>query len=136
MSSDGVQEVLASFDAFNAHDLDGAVGPLADDCVWTEHPTGITHQGTQQIKDWFAGFWAAFPDLAVSELTTYDTGDRVIATFALAGTNTGPLGPLPATGRRATIRVCDIFGYDGHDTVVAGETFYDQHSLLAQLGHA
>lgn len=65
MSSDGVQEVLASFDAFNAHNLDGAVGPLVDDCVWTEHPTGITHQGTQQIKDWFAGFWAAFPDLAV-----------------------------------------------------------------------
>jgi hypothetical protein len=99
-------------------------------------PTGITPQGTQQIEDWFAGFWAAFPDLAVSELRACDAGGRVIATLALSGTNTGPLGPLPATGRRATIRVCDIFGYDDHDTVVTGETFYEQHSLPGQLGHA
>lgn len=136
MSAATVEAVLGSFDAFDAHDLDGAVGPLADDCAWTEHATGTTHAGSGAIKDWFASFFTAFPDLAVSQLTVYDAGDAVVATFTLTGTNDGPLGPLPTTGRQATWCVCDVFRFDGRPLAVAGETFYDQLSLLAQLGHA
>lgn len=136
MSAERVAAVLTSFDALDAHEPDGAVGPLAEDCAWTEHATGTVHRGREAIKAWFEGFWAAFPDLATSELASYDAGDAVVVTFTLTGTNDGPLGPLPATGRPVTLRVCDVFRFGDGGAVVAGETFYDQLSLLAQLGHA
>jgi len=136
MTSKNEKAVLASYEAFNAHDLAGSVRPLSEDCAWTEHPTGTTYKGREEIKGWFAGFFAAFSDLKISDVKTFDPGEALIATFVLTGTNDGPLGPLPATSRRATIPVCDIFHVDDKGNVIAGETYYDQLSLLIQLGHA
>ena len=50
------------------------------------------------------------------------------------GTNDGPLGPFPATGKEWTLPICEMWHFDADGRVVGGEIYYDQVSLLTQLG--
>jgi SnoaL-like polyketide cyclase len=58
----------------------------------------------------------------------------VVARFTCGGTNDGPLGPFPATGRQWTLPICEMWHFDADGSVVGGEIYYDQAALLAQLG--
>ena len=52
-----------------------------------------------------------------------------------AGTNTGPLGPLPPTGRAVSMPFAIVFGFDDAGKVTTYDVYYDQYTLLTQLGH-
>ena len=45
-----------------------------------------------------------------------------------------PLGPFPATGRPFTLPLCELWRFDAGGRVIGGDLYYDQASLLAQLG--
>ena len=62
-----------------------------------------------------------------------DAGDSVVARFTARGTNDGPLGPFPATGKEWTLPICEMWHFDADGRVVGGEIYYDQVSLLTQL---
>ena len=64
-----------------------------------------------------------------------DAGDIVIARFTAEGTNDGPLGSLKPTGRRMTLPFCEICHFDQQGQIVSGSCYYDQYTLLTQLGH-
>jgi hypothetical protein len=55
--------------------------------------------------------------------------------FTGTGRNDGPLGPLPATGREASVPFCETREYDADGKVVRSDLYYDQLTLLEQLGH-
>ena len=55
-----------------------------------------------------------------------------MARFTGRGTNDGPLGPFPATGKEWTPDLRDVH-FDADGGVVGGEIYYDQVSLLTQL---
>jgi hypothetical protein len=57
----------------------------------------------------------------------------VVARFVAEGTNDGPLGSFPATGKPWALPVCEMWHFDADGRVVGGEIYYDQVSLLAQL---
>jgi SnoaL-like polyketide cyclase len=57
-----------------------------------------------------------------------------VATFTVTGTHDGPLGPFPATGRPFTLELCELWRFDPEGRVVGGDLYYDQVSLLMQLG--
>src|SRR6266542_718514 len=40
-----------------------------------------------------------------------------------------------ATGRRMDVAFCEILRYDGDGKVASAEIYYDQLSIMAQLGH-
>lgn len=50
-------------------------------------------------------------------------------------TNNRPLGALPATGRGVTVPFCEVWRLDPEGRIVAGDLYYDQLSLMVQLGH-
>jgi hypothetical protein len=58
----------------------------------------------------------------------------VVARFTGEGTNDGALGGFPATGRQWTLPICEMWHFDADGSVVGGEIYYDQVSLLTQLG--
>ena len=45
-----------------------------------------------------------------------------------------PLGPLQGTGKEFTLPLCEMWHFDSSGRVVAGDLYYDQVSLLTQLG--
>jgi predicted ester cyclase len=52
------------------------------------------------------------------------------------GTHTGPIGAIPATGKRYAIKYCELYRFGPDGKIVANEGFFDQGSLLRQLGLA
>ena len=58
----------------------------------------------------------------------------MVCTFTVVGTHDGPLGPLPATGNEFTLSLCEMWHFDPSGRVVGGDLYYDQVSLLTQLG--
>jgi SnoaL-like polyketide cyclase len=57
-----------------------------------------------------------------------------VCTFTVVGTHDGPLGPFPATGNEFTLPLCEMWHFDSGGRVVGGDLYYDQVSLLTQLG--
>ncbi len=81
--------------------------------------------------------WAkAFPDGKITNAQYTDAGDTLIAQFTAEGTNNGPFGAFPPTGRRMSLPFCEIWQFDASGRMILGGIYYDQFTLLTQLGHA
>ena len=71
----------------------------------------------------FAGMLqTAFPDVHISVEDTLGENDRVVVRYSATGTHQGPLGPIPATGRPATITGTASFRIDGDRIRRSGST--------------
>jgi ketosteroid isomerase-like protein len=66
----------------------------------------------------------------------HQAGDAVVAQFVGRGVNDAPLGPLPATGKPVNFNFCEILRFNDNGQVVSGDAYYDQLSIMVQLGHA
>jgi hypothetical protein len=73
-------------------------------------------------------------DIRITDPRYLDAGDEVVSLFTVTGTHDGPLGTSPATGRRFALELCELWHFDVAGRVVGGDLYYDQLSLLAQLG--
>ena len=60
-------DLKATFDAFNRHDIDGVMTHFADDCVFYtvagDHEYGNKIEGRAGIAKAFEGVWTAMPDV-------------------------------------------------------------------------
>jgi len=58
-----------------------------------------------------------------------------VAGFRARGTNSGPLGSVPARHRRMDVAFCEVLRYDAEGRVASGELYYDAMSAMVRLGH-
>ena len=74
-------------------------------------------------------------DTLVHDAMYFESENATILRFIGRGTNDGPLGDFPATGRSVASPQCDIYEFDSEGRVAKAEIYYDQLSILQQLGH-
>jgi len=87
-------------DARNASDLDAALALWTDDRhAW--------------LRERFSAFSAAFPDIHLAVEDTIAEGDKVVLRFTLTGTHLGVWAGIPATGKKVTWAVTDIYTLRG-----------------------
>ena len=80
--------------------------------------------------------WAtAFSDAVVADATYLDGGTFTVAKFRGQGTNDGLLGRLDPTGNRMDLPFCEILYWTPEGQVESAEIYYDQMTMLGQLGH-
>jgi steroid delta-isomerase-like uncharacterized protein len=117
--------------------LDKIVVAFATDSYLTNVPTGTTLPGSEGYKQFVLFFAEAFPDSMIEVTNAFATEDQVVLEYTGRGTNTGPLhlptGDIPATGRRAELRLCDVTQIR-NGKIVSYHTYYDTMTLLLQLG--
>lgn len=135
MASKNVETHRAAHEAWNRRDFDGAVSAMVENMTYTDHPRGLTLKSRQEFREWIAEWAQAFSDGKIIDARYADAGDTVVAQFLAQGTNDGSFGPFPATGREVTFPLCEVLYFDEEGRVVRGEAYYDQLSLLVQLGH-
>lgn len=136
MASKNEATVRAQFEAFNRGDLDAAIKAYAQDARVIDHAQGTTAKGPEEARAFFAEWRTAFSDAIASDLHIVDARDTVVVQFTAGGTNDGPFGPYPPTGRRAMVPFCNVLRFNGEGRIVSDELYYDQLSFLVQLGHA
>jgi steroid delta-isomerase-like uncharacterized protein len=122
-------------EGLNRGDVSVADTAFAADCV--VHLTGIPEpfRGVVPWKDFVAGLVQAFPDIHFTIEDQLVEGDRVAFRWHATATHTGPLGAVPATGKRMAVDGLII------DLVAAGKVKerweqWDQSLMLQQLGLA
>lgn len=122
-------------EGLNRGDASAADEAFLPDCI--VHVTGVPEplQGVGALKEFVAGFLHAFPDLHLTVEEQLVQGDLVAFRWRATGTNTRPLGPAPATGKRIAIDGLIV------DRIVGGKVRerweqFDQSLMLHQLGLA
>jgi len=135
MSSRNVETYRAGHEAFNERDFEAMTQQYADSIVWTDHARGQTFTTPGEFRDDFLAGWVhASRDIRITGPQYFDAGQTVVSTFTVAGIHDGPLGPLPATGKEFTLPLCEMWHFDSTGRVTGGDLYYDQVSLLMQLG--
>jgi steroid delta-isomerase-like uncharacterized protein len=127
--------VRTQFDAFNRHDEEGFLEVTATDYKAVDVPSGETMPGKEGAREFFRRWSNAFPDGKTNIHHELVSGDRVIVLFTGEGTQSGPLGPFPASNKRAKLEFASVYKVDERGKITETTTYYDQLSLLAQLGH-
>ena len=133
-ASDANKALLQRFydEVINGRNLDLIDELLSDDFVEHEEFPGIppTREGVRQT---FAMFYAAFPDIHFRVDDLLAEGDLVAARVTITGTHEGEFMGVPATGRSVEIVAMDFISFrDGRGTAHWGVG--DMVSLLQQLG--
>ena len=106
----------------------------APDMVW--HDPGLEIRGTQEAKQFIAGYKTAFPDLDVTLEDEIAEGDKVVSRWTIRGTHQGETEDFgPATGKHMELKGISISRIqDGK--IVEEWNSYDNLGVLQQLGLA
>ena len=136
MASRNIEIFKSDHQAFNRRDFDAIVNTMAEDVIYRDRARGVTFRGRTGFKEFMQSWVAAFSNYEISEPKYIDGGDVVVAQFVARGVNDGPLGPLPATGKQVSFDFCEIVRFNDKGQVIAGDAYYNQLSMMVQLGHA
>ena len=77
---------------------------------------------------------ATFPDQHIAIETLLAEGDRVAVYATFSGTQTGPMGPFPATGKKVEGKFLSILRLQ-EGKIAELWVEWDNLALLTQLGH-
>ena len=105
--TDTAQRLAEAFvTMLNQHDPN-----LVDTFVATDYRNHnfFVDDGREANRQFWAGFFAALPDLTATMEDLVVAGDRVVGRFVYRGTHRGDLMGIPATGRRVEMRSIDIW---------------------------
>ena len=122
-------------DSLNRGDVSGADEAFSPDCVI--HITGspVPDLDLAGFKQMVGGLLAAFPDLRFAVEDQVADGEKVAMRWVAEGTHTGPLGPVPPTGKPMRVEGI-IFDRVRDGRVVERWEQRDQPAMLRQLGLA
>jgi len=135
MSHSNLETYRAGHAAFNQRDFEAMVRAYADTITWTDRARGLTFTTPGEFKKVFLAGWVqASSDIRITEPRYVDAGQTLVSTFTVVGTHDGPLGPVPATNKQFALPLCEMWHFDSSGRVVGGDLYYDQATLLTQLG--
>lgn len=135
MASKNVETLRAAHESWNKRDFAGVVKNAAEDLVYTDNARAVTLNGRDKFREWTEEWAEAFSDGLITNPEYIDAGDIVVARFTVVGTNDGPFGSMKPTGRKMSLPFCEICHFDKQGNPVLGDCYYDQYTLLSQLGH-
>jgi steroid delta-isomerase-like uncharacterized protein len=117
----------------NRGDVSAADETFRTDCVIHINGSPQPNIGLAEFNEMVKGLLAAFPDLRFTIEDQVVVGDKVTTRWTAEGTNTGPLGGVPATGKRMRINGLILDRVVG-DKVAERWEQWDQMGMMQQLG--
>jgi steroid delta-isomerase-like uncharacterized protein len=130
-----ISEDVASgyFEAVAARDPDAMAQFWAEDGIDELVPVGI-FRGPGEVRGFFAGMFAAFPDMEFSVERMTATADVVAVQWRARGTFSGaPFQGVEPTGRRVEVRGCDCLEVE-EGKIVRNTAYYDGAAFARGLG--
>jgi steroid delta-isomerase-like uncharacterized protein len=122
-------------DAVNRRDLDALDAVVAPDVVRHSAATaGVTVRSLEDFKAFLRSDFATVPDSVIEVRHLIAQGDLVAVHAVYSGTQQGPMGPFPPTGKRVEGPFLSFLRIeDGKIAEMWVE--WDNLSMLTQLGH-
>jgi len=127
------QTVRDLFAVWGNHELDQIDVLFAADGVYEDVPPQMTYQGPEKIKGFLTAIWGWAPDIELDVTSVAVAGNRAVAEWVMTGTQTGPIGPIPASGKEFSVRGASVIELrDGK--ILRNSDYYDLASLVTQFG--
>lgn len=120
--------------AENRRDVAGTVATFAAP-RYEVIPTGEVIEGAEAVSAMLDETMRAFPDLTITTHATHHADDAVLVEVTFEGTHLGSWRGLPATRRRISYRMCNVFVFDG-DQLLCERLYFDMATALRQVGIA
>lgn len=121
------------FDAWNAHDAAAIVATFAEGGTYADPITPGPLSG-DAIAENARRLWSAFPDVTFEIRGRSSSSDGVIAAeWIMKGTNTGPFGELPPSGRRVVLEGADFIRVE-ETGILSVRGYFDAGTIPRQLG--
>jgi steroid delta-isomerase-like uncharacterized protein len=121
-------------DAENRRDVAGTVATFAAP-RYEVIPTGEVYDGADAVTRMLDETMHAFPDLEITTQAMHHAEDAVLVEVTFAGTHSAAWRGLPATGKRVSYRMCNVFVFDG-DRLLCERLYFDMLTALRQVGVA
>jgi steroid delta-isomerase-like uncharacterized protein len=119
----------------NARDFDGLDEIVVPDFVRICPSTpGVVVRSREALRTFLEADGVTFPDNRVRLIHLVGEGDRVAFWATYTGTQLGPIGPFPPSGRAASVEFAGIFRLEG-ERIAELKLVWDNVGLLVQLGH-
>src|ERR1700757_2142549 len=134
MASNNVEMIRSAHESWNKRDFAGVVKNAAKTLTYTDNARAVTFNSRDKFREWTEEWAKAFPDGLITNAEYIDAGDIVIGRFTVVGTNDGPLGSMKPTGRKMSLPFYEICHFGKQGRLVSGGCYYDQYTLLTQLG--
>jgi predicted ester cyclase len=128
--------VAHMLERLNAGDVDGFVDALAPGYVrhcQAMRPGMEEIRGPEAMRQWLLSNQVTFPDYHELAEQLVGEGDFVAWRSVGSGTQSGPLGPFPATGRRMSIVIIGMHRFE-QGKLAETWTSWDNLSAMRQLG--
>lgn len=107
--------------------------------VYHEVATERTAEGTDAVIALFQEWASAMPDSKAKIHEAYVSGNTVVIECTWHGTHKGPLnmpsGPVPATGKKISVKACSVFEIVGGKAAMQRQ-YFDMATMFRQLGIA
>jgi steroid delta-isomerase-like uncharacterized protein len=117
---------------WNTGNLDVIAEAVAEDVLVHDVVNGEL-RGRDAIREVVAAYRTAFPDVRLTIEDQIAEGDTVVTRWSATGTQDGPLGGAPPTGRSGSLIGVNISRFSGLQIVEVWET-WDGLGLVHQLG--
>jgi predicted ester cyclase len=133
--ADNVGVVRAMIEAINARDFDALDGMVSAKVVRHSAATpGVEVENLDQFKTFLKNDISSVPDSQQIIDVIFGCGDMVAVRARYIGTQTGPMGPFPPSGKSVELPFVGILRVeDGKVAEMWVE--WDNLSALTQLGH-
>jgi ketosteroid isomerase-like protein len=125
----------ANLDAVRAaYESGEGLAPLfSPDAVIEDLSAGQTAHGRAAVEAAMARMKASFPDATMTPELAFAAGPFVVVDRVVAGRNTGPLGPLAATGRPVRYHAIDVYELQ-NGLITRAWVYADRSEVAVQLG--
>ena len=130
------KEIVRSFaNAGNSNDLELFDTLFAPDFVrHCEATPEVSVTSCEDFKEFYRETAKTFPDQQMILHSLVAEGDRVAFWGTFSGTQEGPMGPFPPTGRRMESQIAGMFRIEDGRIAELWVT-WDNLAALSQLGH-
>ncbi|MBL7938151.1 MAG: ester cyclase [Flavobacteriales bacterium] len=125
--------VKAVVEILNTGNMDKIGDHVAENFVDHQQDPSITTTGIQGLKDMIGLVRGAYPDFNQEVISMSTTGDMTFVHFRMKGTNTGPWGVMPATGKAMDVMGVDIMRFE-NGKAVEHWGYMEEMKMMTQLG--
>lgn len=124
---------MKTIEAFRTGNPDLFKDVLADDFVEHNPDPNIPGSGKEHWKNQVVEYKKSFPDMEPTIEHILAKDDMVWSHFRVKGTNTGPMGGMPATGKVMNVEGIEIMRFKDGKAVERWGVF-DAAGMMTQLG--
>ena len=122
------------FAAWNAHDVEAFIKRLDTKTTWESDAFPAPFSGHEGARQFFKLYLTAFPDLHLDvQQLLAACESHVVVRWRSSGTHLGPLGDIPATGRKVMNHGCTLMEVRNSKAAHTW-VYFDNAHLLRQIG--